>query len=187
MVRERTAELVMEAHPELDVCRVRKLVGEPLLDVGRSALLRIVSMLVKLVRSVGDAGQGKREEESGTGTGKDTGTGMGTERDVGQLLPPKVTGWSAAFGNLFDGTSFTHGRRWNMSGGTSGYPAGNMIRISAALASKRPSGKGRPLRMTLLLPPSTASSKEMPFEERYSRSDSGRKLMPHLPSSSFCR
>jgi four helix bundle protein len=79
----------------LDVCRARKLIGEPLLDVGRAALLRIVSMLVKLVQSVGERGTGEREEKPGTGTdmGEETGTGpgrgKGTEQDFGRLVPRK--------------------------------------------------------------------------------------------------
>jgi four helix bundle protein len=64
-----------ECAAALDVCRARKLVGEPLLDVGRAALLRIVSMLIKLVQSVGERGREEEREESGMGTGTGTGTG----------------------------------------------------------------------------------------------------------------
>ena len=50
----------------LDVCRRLKLADESLLSSGRESLLRIVSMLTRLV---------KREKEPGTGTGTGTSTG----------------------------------------------------------------------------------------------------------------
>jgi four helix bundle protein len=49
----------------LDVCRRLELAETPRLDAGRALLLRIVSMLTRLIRSLG---------ESGTGTGTGTGT-----------------------------------------------------------------------------------------------------------------
>ena len=49
----------------LDVCRRLKLADESLLSSGRESLLRIVSMLTRLV---------KREKEPGTGTGTSTGS-----------------------------------------------------------------------------------------------------------------
>ncbi len=38
----------------LDVCRVRRLVGEPRLDVGRDLLVRIVAMLTKMILNCTD-------------------------------------------------------------------------------------------------------------------------------------
>ena len=56
-----------ECAAALDVLRVRKMVGEPAVAAGRELLLRIVSMLVKLVQSIEDGGHAKREE-TGRGT-----------------------------------------------------------------------------------------------------------------------
>jgi four helix bundle protein len=58
----------------VDACRKLHLVPENTLLAGREMLLRIVSMLVRLVRAVGLV-------KSGTGTG--TGKGTGTEKPRG--------------------------------------------------------------------------------------------------------
>jgi four helix bundle protein len=42
----------------LDVCRVRKLVAEPRLDVGRDLLVRIVAMLTRMVLNSTDRASG---------------------------------------------------------------------------------------------------------------------------------
>ena len=47
----------------LDVCRRLELAETPRLDAGRALLLRIVSMLTRLIRSLGESGTG-----TGTGT-----------------------------------------------------------------------------------------------------------------------